>query len=259
MTSGEQSEESFDPAQSVMVSSQKTEDISSHPHARGRRARNRFESSGFEPANGFRRHLDHFAEDREHQLSIQPHTVKRTVLPQGTVKRLSVSVLLDQEVRFEGTGAKAKRVLEPPTPERLKVIHDLVAAAAGFDAERGDQLIVESLPFESTLNLEPPSSFTPLENDSRKKTPLEQFKSDPKSDRSLWRDSRRGVERRILRVVSKVERIEAAANRRHHASGAAPADRGRREIASGTGFIHALRRSFGRRGHSRSGAGAGQN
>jgi flagellar M-ring protein FliF len=31
-----------------------------------------------------------------------------------------------------------------------------VAGITGFSAERGDQLIVESLPFESTLNQEPP-------------------------------------------------------------------------------------------------------
>ena len=68
-------------------------------------------------------------------------TVKRTVLPQGAIKRLSVSVLIDHEVHWEGTGANAKRVLVPPSPERMKVIHDLVAAAAGFNTERGDQLI----------------------------------------------------------------------------------------------------------------------
>ncbi len=33
-----------------------------------------------------------------------------------------------------------------------------MAAATGFSTTRGDQLIVESLPFESTLNLEPPSA-----------------------------------------------------------------------------------------------------
>jgi LPXTG-motif cell wall-anchored protein len=34
----------------------------------------------------------------------------------------------------------------------------LAAAAIGFDTERGDQLIVESLPFETTLNLESPEA-----------------------------------------------------------------------------------------------------
>ena len=42
-------------------------------------------------------------------------------MPQGTVKTISVAVLLDQDVRWEGTGPKAKRVLEPPRPEKLKV------------------------------------------------------------------------------------------------------------------------------------------
>jgi flagellar M-ring protein FliF len=105
--------------------------------------------------------------------------VKRTVLPQGAIQKLSVSVLLDQDVHWEGTGANAKRVLVPPTPERLKVIHDLVTAAAGLNTERGDQLIVESLPFESTLNLDPPAApITP--SVAKKLSPLEQLKSDPK-------------------------------------------------------------------------------
>jgi flagellar M-ring protein FliF len=45
--------------------------------------------------------------------------------------------------------------VEPPTQEKLKAIHDLVAGVIGFSAERGDQLIVETLPFEATLNPEP--------------------------------------------------------------------------------------------------------
>jgi flagellar biosynthesis/type III secretory pathway M-ring protein FliF/YscJ len=61
-------------------------------------------------------------------------------------------VLVDNTVRWEGR----QRILEPPAPETLKTIKDLVAASTGFNAERGDQLIVESLPFESSLTSEPP-------------------------------------------------------------------------------------------------------
>ena len=86
--------------------------------------------------------------------------VKRLHLPQGNVKRMSVSVLLDNNVRWEGIGPKAKRILEPPAPEKLKIIKDLVAGVVGLQAERGDQLIVESLPFESTLNQEAPPIAT---------------------------------------------------------------------------------------------------
>ena len=63
----------------------------------------------------------------------------------------------------------------------MKVIHDLAAAATGFSTDRGDQLIVESLPFESTLNLDPPApqDSTP-QTDVKKLTLLEQLKSEPK-------------------------------------------------------------------------------
>jgi len=155
LTSGEQSEEIFDPARSVMVSSQKTEDISGTSLASGvpgtasnlPRPTSRPGASGA----GMTR--------RSESISYQAtRTVRRMKLPQGTIKRISIAVLLDQNVRWEGVGPQARRILEPPPPERIKAIRDLVAAATGFSAERGDQLIVESLPFETTLNLPPPEA-----------------------------------------------------------------------------------------------------
>jgi flagellar biosynthesis/type III secretory pathway M-ring protein FliF/YscJ len=41
----------------------------------------------------------------------------------------------------------------------LKTIRDLVAGVTGFNAERGDQLIVETLPFERSLKAAPPPTF----------------------------------------------------------------------------------------------------
>ena len=72
------------------------------------------------------------------------------------LRRLSLSVLVDQRVRWEGAGAKAKRILEPPKPEEVKAIRDVVAGAVGYSATRGDQLIVESLAFDATLKSTPP-------------------------------------------------------------------------------------------------------
>src|SRR5207244_648030 len=48
-----------------------------------------------------------------------------------------------------------------PSPEKIKTIHDLVAAATGFTETRGDQLTVETLPFESTLGVEAPADVLP--------------------------------------------------------------------------------------------------
>jgi flagellar M-ring protein FliF len=179
LTSGEQSEENFDPTHSVMMTSQTTEDTSTTSRlAEGvpGTSSNLPEGVARTPATGAG--TSRKSENINYQTS---RTVKRTLLPQGTVKRLSVSVLIDQEAHWEGTGPAAKRVMVPPTPERLKVIHDLAAAATGLNTERGDQLIVESLPFESTLNLDPPTPADPKAVGSNKKQTLtEQLKSDPK-------------------------------------------------------------------------------
>jgi flagellar M-ring protein FliF len=179
LTSGEQSEESFDPTRSVMVTSQKTEDTSSTTRvAEGvpGTASNLPETAPRPVPGGAG--SSRKTENINYETS---RTVKRTVIPQGTIKRLSVSVLIDQEAHWEGTGAAAKHVLEPPSAERLKMIHDLAAAATGLNADRGDQLIVESLPFESTLNLDPPAdrNSAPVTG-VKKPSLLEQFKSDPK-------------------------------------------------------------------------------
>jgi flagellar M-ring protein FliF len=79
------------------------------------------------------------------------------MLPQGTVKRLSLSILVDHSLRWES----AKKIIEPPSAEKLKVIHDLVAAATGLNTDRGDQLVVEAFPFEATLTAEPLALSSP--------------------------------------------------------------------------------------------------
>jgi flagellar M-ring protein FliF len=151
-TSGEQSEETFDPTKSVMVTSQKTEDISGGAGSSGvPGAASNLPKPTSRPGAG-----SSGVTRRTENISYQSsHSVRHVRLPQGTVKRMSVSLLVDQEVRWEGSGDKAKRVVTPPSAEKLKSIHDLVAGVIGFSAERGDQLVVECLPFEATLNPEP--------------------------------------------------------------------------------------------------------
>jgi flagellar M-ring protein FliF len=155
-TSGDQSEETFDPNKSVMVTAQKTEDISGGtlqagvPGTASNLPRPPARPAG--SATGATRKTENIS----YQTS---RTIKRTRIPQGAVKRMSLAVLVDHNVRWEGAGAKAKRIVEAPSPERLKTIRDLVAAATGFSETRGDQLTVETLAFESTSGAEPPSEL----------------------------------------------------------------------------------------------------
>jgi flagellar M-ring protein FliF len=157
-SSGEQSEESFDPARSVMLSSQKSEDVA--PAALSGGVPGTASNLPRPPAraSGGLAGASRRTEEINYQSS---RMVRRTKLPLGELKRVSVSLLLDQDVRWEGKAPHLQQIFTPPSAEKLKTIHDLVAGVISFKAERGDQLIVETLPFEATLHSEPPSSGAP--------------------------------------------------------------------------------------------------
>ena len=152
---GEQSEEIFDPARSVMVSSARTEDSTGAAVASGvPGTASTLPRPTSRPGGGANK-TSRTTENIAYQSS---RTVKKTHLPAGVLRKMSLAVLVDQEVTWERDKNAFKRVLVPPTPEKLKVIRDLVAGITGFSAERGDQLVIETLPFETTLMLEPPAS-----------------------------------------------------------------------------------------------------
>ncbi len=186
MTSGEQSEETFDPSKSVMTSSQKMEDSSgttrANPGIPGTAAnlpQQQTVASNAAPAQpaatqpaqqpgpngqapakpaadpapaarsaGSSTSNTRRSENITYQSS---RIVKHLKLPQGTIKRLSIAVLVDQGSHMEGKGAQAHRVVTPPDPDKLKAIQTLVGTLVGLDAMRGDQLTVEALPFDTSM------------------------------------------------------------------------------------------------------------
>lgn len=89
-------------------------------------------------------------------------TVRHTVVPRGVLKRVSVAVLVDHKLRWEGTGKDAKRILEAPSPQTVESIRELVTGALGLQEERGDQLVVEALPFDATISEPPPPGGAPV-------------------------------------------------------------------------------------------------
>jgi len=151
---GEQSEEIFDPARSVMVSSQRTEDSTGTASANGVPGTASSLPRPTSRPGGSTGKLTRTTENIAYQST---RTVKKTRLPAGTVRKMSLAVLVDQDVKWERDKNGYQRVLIPPPPEKLKIIHDLVAGVTGFTADRGDLLVIETLPFETTLLLEPPA------------------------------------------------------------------------------------------------------
>ncbi|MEQ1947284.1 MAG: flagellar basal-body MS-ring/collar protein FliF [Bryobacteraceae bacterium] len=151
-SSAEQEEETYDPQKSAMSSSQTSEDGNGQSSASGGvpGTASNLPRPASAPAAG----APAFTRKTSNVTYQNSRIIRRTKLPQGGVSKLAISVLVDHNVRFEG----AKRIVEAPSPEKLMVVHDLVAATSGFNMDRGDQLVVEAFPFESTVAVEPPAS-----------------------------------------------------------------------------------------------------
>ena len=153
-TSSEESDETFDGSKSAILQSQATEESASAGSAGGQpgTASNLPHPPAKETAgsSGLIR--------RTENVNYQPsRTVRKTISPKGSVRRVSTAVLIDQNVRWEGAGAKAKKILIPPGPEMLKGVRDVIAGITGYNEVRGDLITVESLPFENTVSAEQPS------------------------------------------------------------------------------------------------------
>nr|WP_281243512.1 flagellar basal-body MS-ring/collar protein FliF [Rubrimonas cliftonensis] len=74
-------------------------------------------------------------------------TTRERLIPAGEVERLTVAVLVDG---VNAVGADGERVWSPRPEAELRQIRDLVQAAVGFDADRGDIVTVETLEFAQT-------------------------------------------------------------------------------------------------------------
>lgn len=72
-------------------------------------------------------------------------TIRHTVLPVGSIKRLSVAVVVNGDRKV--TDAKGKVTSKPLTDEEKEQINNLVRDAVGFDQARGDSLNVQVAAF----------------------------------------------------------------------------------------------------------------
>lgn len=78
-------------------------------------------------------------------------TVRHTIDPAGRMQKIAAAVLVDDAID-QATDAQGKttQTRRKRTPDEMKQIEDLARAAVGFDATRGDVLSVENVPFIPT-------------------------------------------------------------------------------------------------------------
>ncbi len=73
---------------------------------------------------------------------------RRTVQPAGRVRRITAAVIVDDAPAYSGDGKATSP--RKRTPEEIKELEQLSAAAIGIDTSRGDVLAVENLSFNQS-------------------------------------------------------------------------------------------------------------
>ena len=158
VTSGNESAETFDPENSVMTSTQKQEDVANGTRSGGVPGT----ASNLPRGSASARPASSGVVRRSESVNFQTsRTVRNTLVPRGVLKRISVAVLVDHKLRWEGVGKDAKRILEAPSQQTVDSIRELVTGALGLQDDRGDQLVVEALPFDATISEPPPQGVAP--------------------------------------------------------------------------------------------------
>ncbi|HVA15526.1 MAG TPA: flagellar basal-body MS-ring/collar protein FliF [Stellaceae bacterium] len=102
------------------------------------------------PSNSKQTKSTHNQETTNYEIS---KTVKNQISDQGTVKRLSVAVLVDGTTTV---GANGKKTYQPRSADELKQLTALVRSAVGYDDKRGDTVEVVNMPFAGVAEPPPP-------------------------------------------------------------------------------------------------------
>lgn len=87
--------------------------------------------------------------------------VSHTVLPMGTIKRLSVALLIDGMPADPSAEADGESNFRPWDEESMNQFERLAKAAVGFSEERGDDFSLVNAPFQTISVEEEPGWFDP--------------------------------------------------------------------------------------------------
>lgn len=93
-------------------------------------------------------------------------TLRRTVLPAGGIRRMSAAVIVDDAIETTTQNKKTVETRRKRTPDEMKQIETLAAAAIGINPTRGDQLAVVNMSFNANPsdNLAPPTLVQRIPN-----------------------------------------------------------------------------------------------
>ncbi len=144
--STEQTEESFNPNPPIVLSQQKSEErVGGGSASSGIPGTQSNKSGAAAPSQ-------ETLPDRVRQSEVTNYEVSKlvrhTVQPKGTIRRLSVAVILDHKTTYaKGPDGKITTTSQARSQQELDACRELVLAAVGYDKERGDTVTLENVPF----------------------------------------------------------------------------------------------------------------
>ncbi len=98
--------------------------------------------------------------------AVSKHTTHLEVGP-GRLARVTAAVVVNDRMTTEGAGKTLKTVWKPRTPEEMHRLEELAQAAVGYDAKRGDQVVIENMSFSGNAP-EPPAPILDRVTDGAK-------------------------------------------------------------------------------------------
>ncbi len=76
----------------------------------------------------------------------------------GRVRRVSAAVVVNDRSATEGTGKLEHMVWKPRSAEEMHRLEELAQAAVGYDARRGDQVVMQNVSFSTNApEVKPPA------------------------------------------------------------------------------------------------------
>jgi flagellar M-ring protein FliF len=143
----EESEEKYDPASTVALTMQRTEERSGAGAAAIGVAGTASNLPGATSGAPSRTGEDSQASKSENGTYAVNRTTRRTVHPAGRIRRITAAVVVDDALEYKADAGQQKQSHRRRTAEEMKQIEELTRAAIGFDATRGDVVSVQNVSF----------------------------------------------------------------------------------------------------------------
>jgi len=142
----EQTEETYNPNPAIVLSQQKSEERSGS--AGGASGIPGTQSNlGTSTAQNSGSTLEHVRQNEVTNYEVNK-LVRHTIQPKGTVRRLSLAVILDHKTVVSKTeDGKTVERQEPRSQQEIDSYRQLVQAAVGYDEKRGDVVSIANVPF----------------------------------------------------------------------------------------------------------------